>query len=67
MKCQITWRRLNPDTVNGYQLEVRSMYYSYDKREIDLLEKDMMRIIPSGISVADLGKVDGEDEKESGK
>ena len=67
MKCQITWRRLNPDTVNGYQLEVRSMYYSYDKREIDLLEKDMMRIIPSGISVADLGKVDEEDEKESGK
>ena len=65
MKLQTTWKRLKPDTVLGYKIEVRCVYYSEDEREINAMEKDMMRDIPSGFMLVDLGKIDESEPQES--
>ena len=63
MKLQTTFRRLNPNTINGEQLVVTFHYYSYDKREIDLLEKDFREQLGDG-TIVDLGKIDEQRLKE---
>ena len=44
MKVLVTWERLNPDTVGWYKLKVTTIYTSFDKDEIDKLEKSIGEI-----------------------
>ena len=39
MKAQVTYHRHEPNTVNGEVLEVKIFYTSFDKTEIDNIEK----------------------------
>jgi hypothetical protein len=41
MKVLVTWERLAPDTVGGDKLRVTTTYMSFDKDEIDKLERNI--------------------------
>ena len=49
MKVYQSCKRNDPDTVNGESITVTIVYSSFDKAEIDELEKQM----PSGVIMAE--------------
>ena len=49
MKCFTQYTRLSPDTINGEKLVVTATYSSFDKSEIDELEKKLNDTIAFGI------------------
>ena len=49
MKCFTTYTRDNPSTINGEQLTVTARYSSFNKEEIDALEKKLKETIAFGI------------------
>lgn len=53
MKCSFHWRRLKEDTIGGHKIEVRTVYSSMMKNEIDNLEKQMEETWGKGIIVTD--------------
>ena len=53
MKCTIQWRRKKPDTISGEKMEVKILYTSMFKDEIDDLEKQMVEKWGRGIIVMD--------------
>ena len=52
MKVTQTWKRNTPSTISGESITVSTTYSSFDKYEIDELEKKM----PSGMIVIDTDK-----------
>lgn len=61
MKTQITYKRLNPTTVNGDCLEVKISYSSFDTTEIDKMEEYYKQNIGYALIV------DDSKEQEDGK
>lgn len=49
MKSSTTYRRFDPDTVLGEKLEIKLVYSSFDKAEIDQLEENCKIAIGSGV------------------
>lgn len=49
MRVQTMYRRLDPDTVTGEQIVVVTTYSSFNKEEIDALEKELKETIGSGV------------------
>ena len=49
MKTLTTFERLNPTTADGHIIKVTTCYSSYNKEEIDELQKLLIRFIGSGI------------------
>ena len=45
MKSVTTYRKLKPNTLNGYSIEVSTIYSSFDQREIDALEENLEKTI----------------------
>ena len=52
MKIYEKWKRNDPDTVCGESITVTITYCSFDKKEIDELQKQM----PNGMIVMDTNK-----------
>ena len=51
MKCQVTYQRHKPDTINGEILVVTTIYSSCDKAEIDTMEQSLKNVIGSGVII----------------
>ena len=49
MKQTMTYKRLNPTTVNGDIIQVSIVFSSFDTEEIDKLEKSLKDYIGSGL------------------
>jgi hypothetical protein len=49
MKCFTQYTRGNPNTINGEQLIVTAIYSSFNKEEIDALEKKLSETIAFGV------------------
>ena len=49
MKVTQTWKRNTPSTISGESITTTTTYYSFNKDEIDAIEKQM----PAGILTAD--------------
>ena len=45
MKITTQYRVLQPNTVNGYQIEIINIYSSFDKRDIDALEENLKKTV----------------------
>ena len=58
MKIYQSWKRNEPDTVTGYSITVTITYSSFDRNEIDDLQKKM----PKGILVMDTKKEEEHDQ-----
>ena len=54
MKITQTWRRNPPSTISGDSITVTTTYYSFNKQEID----DLERGLPTGILMMDSEKTD---------
>ena len=61
MKVLVTWERLAPDTVGGYRLKVTIIYMSFDKDEIDKLERNMGETIAIIIDNVELKEKESEE------
>ena len=57
MKIIITWHRGNADTVSGEQIEVKALYTSFDKSEIDELQKFCEKVYGDGLVIEDSEKM----------
>lgn len=44
-----TYRKLNPDTVNGFGVQVITTIYSFDEREIEKIAESLQEAIGSGV------------------
>lgn len=51
MKTTITFERLMPTTADGELIKVTTLYSSFDKEEIDNLQKDLQKSIGAGITM----------------
>lgn len=51
MKATTTFERLMPTTVSGDAIKVTTIYYSFNKEEIDNLEADLQKSIGAGITM----------------
>lgn len=51
MKTIITFERLTPTTADGELIKVITLYSSFDKEEIDNLQKDLQKSIGAGITM----------------
>ena len=51
MKCFISYRRANADTINGEALIVSQRYSTFDKAEMDRLEDYLKSSMGCGVSV----------------
>ena len=49
MKCYSSWKRNNPDTVKGESITLTMVFSSFDKEDIDELEKSL----PAGILISE--------------
>jgi hypothetical protein len=49
MRILTMYRRLDPSTVTGEQIVVVITYSSFNKEEIDALEKELKKTIGSGV------------------
>lgn len=49
MKSATTFERLMPTTADGHIIKVTTFYSSYNKEEIDELQKELQKSIGSGI------------------
>lgn len=49
MRVLTMYRRLDPSTVTGEQIVVVTTYSSFNKEEIDTLEKELEKTIGSGV------------------
>lgn len=56
MKTIITWHRGNADTVSGEQIEVKTLYTSFDKSEIDAIQQYCQKVYGDGLVI---GEQDG--------
>ena len=61
MKTVITWHRCDANTVNGEQIEIKFCYTSFDKSEIDDLQKFCEKAYADGL-VIDGSKMYGRKE-----
>ena len=50
MKCMQRWKRLKPDTINGYCIEVVTVYHSMDAEEIEKMANVCKEQIGTGKS-----------------
>ena len=53
MKVTVHYERYDPDTVLGEKIEVRVVYSSMDKKEIDRVEQNLQESIGAGIVAGD--------------
>ena len=49
MNVQLTWNRLQPDTISGEKIIVKTIYSSFDKKEIDELQSKFEETYGSGV------------------
>lgn len=49
MVAETTYKRMNPDTVNGNMIILQTVYSSFDRDEIDALEKTFKKNIGTGL------------------
>lgn len=49
MKVATTFERLTPTTADGHIIKISTYYSSYDKAEIDKLQKDLQNTIGTGL------------------
>ena len=49
MKVTITFERLMPTTADGHIIKVNTYYSSWDKAEIDKLQKDLQNTVGAGV------------------
>jgi len=49
MRVLTMYRRLDPSTVTGEQIVVVTTYSSFNKEEIDTLEKELEKTIGTGV------------------
>lgn len=61
MKMFTTYKRNNPDTINGESITVTTVYSSYNEKEIDELENQLRNSIGSGL----IGNINTEGRKEN--
>lgn len=54
MRITQTWKRNTPSTICGESITVTTTYYSFNKQEID----DLERGLPTGILMMDSEKTD---------
>lgn len=47
----VTWRRLEPNTKDGEQIEITTRYTSFDKKDIDIMQKWCEEKYGSGIMI----------------
>ena len=50
MKSLTTYTRHDPDTTSGHKLEVRILYTTFDKEEMDQLEENCRKVIGNGLN-----------------
>ena len=53
MKVTVHYERYEPDTILGEKIEVRVVYSSKDKEEIDKIEQNLQENIGAGIVAGD--------------
>lgn len=58
MKVVQSWKRNSPDTVTGESITLTVLYSSFDKEEIDELEKNMAQ----GITITEINKKENEEK-----
>ena len=58
MKVVQSWKRNTPDTVTGESITLTVLYSSFDKEEIDELEKNMAK----GIVITETKKKENEEK-----
>lgn len=62
MKCTVTYRELPPTTNGGYAVEVKLLYVSQDKAEIDELVDEIKNQYGSGLIIDFNSRKETEDE-----
>ena len=51
MNTVITWRRLEPDTIDGEKIIVETVFSSFDKKEIDAIQREFENVYGGGVAI----------------